>query len=188
MRWLARLEEILVASLLAGMTLVTFMQVVARYVFNYSFVWAMELTGVLFAWLIFVGMSYGARIGAHIGIDALTRQLSARAGRIVGIVAAASCLIYSLIMLFGSWQYVSRIYEIGILMQDMPVPTWVPRVVLPVGFGLLALRFAEILVRMLRGEPVRLLGDEVEEALAMEREMKQELAHEAGPADEGPRS
>ena len=52
MRWLEFLEEGLVIVLMAAMTLVTFMQVVARYVFNYSFVWALELTGVMFAWLI----------------------------------------------------------------------------------------------------------------------------------------
>jgi len=49
MRWLEHLEEGLIAFLMAAMTLVTFMQVVARYVFNYSFVWALELTGVMFA-------------------------------------------------------------------------------------------------------------------------------------------
>ncbi len=57
------------------MTLLTFAQVVARYVFNYSFVWALELTGVLFASLIFIGMSYGVRVGSHIGVDALVRAL-----------------------------------------------------------------------------------------------------------------
>ena len=44
MRWLERLEEGLIALLMAAMTLITFVQVVARYVFNYSFVWALELT------------------------------------------------------------------------------------------------------------------------------------------------
>ena len=78
MRWLERLEEGLVAFLMAAMTLVAFAQVVARYVFNYSFVWALELNGVLFAWLIFVGMSYGVRVGAHIGIDALVKAVPPR--------------------------------------------------------------------------------------------------------------
>ena len=55
-RGIGYLEEGLVAFLMAAMTIVTFMQVVARYVFNYSFVWALELTGVTFAWLIFAGM------------------------------------------------------------------------------------------------------------------------------------
>ncbi len=78
MRWLEHLEEGLIAFLMAAMTVVTFMQVVARYVFNYSFVWALELTGVMFAWLIFVGMSYGVRVGAHIGVDALVKSLGRR--------------------------------------------------------------------------------------------------------------
>ena len=81
MRWLEHLEEGLIAFLMAAMTVVTFMQVVARYVFNYSFVWALELTGVMFAWLIFVGMSYGVRVGAHIGIDALVKSLGRGARR-----------------------------------------------------------------------------------------------------------
>ncbi len=62
------------------MTLLTFIQVVARYVFNYSFVWALELNGVLFAWLIFIGMSYGVRVGAHIGIDAAGQVAEAGGG------------------------------------------------------------------------------------------------------------
>ena len=53
MRWLEHLEEGLIALLMATMTVVAFAQVVARYAFNYSFVWALELNGVLFAWLIF---------------------------------------------------------------------------------------------------------------------------------------
>ena len=83
MRWFDKLEESLLALLMAAMTLVTFVQVVARYVFNYSFVWAMEFTGVLFAWLIFVGMSYGVRVGAHIGIDIVVRRLGAGTARVV---------------------------------------------------------------------------------------------------------
>ena len=67
LRVLERLEEGLIALLLTVMTLITFTQVVARYVFNYSFVWALELNTFLFAWLIFLGAAYGVREGAHIG-------------------------------------------------------------------------------------------------------------------------
>ena len=48
MRLIERLEEGLIALLLTVMTLITFGQVVARYVFNYSFVWALELNTFLF--------------------------------------------------------------------------------------------------------------------------------------------
>jgi C4-dicarboxylate transporter DctQ subunit len=167
MRWLEHLEEGLVALLMAVMTLVTFVQVVARYVFNYSFVWALELNEVLFAWLIFVGMSYGVRVGAHIGIDAAVKHLGPRAARLVAMVAAALCIAYAVIVMIGGWRYVAKIHEVGIMMQDLPVPQWVPRIVLPLGFALLAFRFLQVLLQLARGEKTRLLGDEAEEALRL---------------------
>jgi C4-dicarboxylate transporter DctQ subunit len=167
MRWLEHLEEGLVAFLMAAMTLVTFVQVVARYVFNYSFVWALELNGVLFAWLIFIGMSYGVRVGSHIGIDIVVKTLRPAAARIVGMVGAALCILYALIVIVGGWRYVEKMYDVGILMQDMPVPQWVPRVVIPLGFALLALRFGQVFVRLWRGEATKLLSDEAEEALKL---------------------
>jgi C4-dicarboxylate transporter DctQ subunit len=167
MRWLARLEEGLIAFLMAAMTLLTFAQVVARYVFNYSFTWALELTGVMAAWLIFIGMSYGVRVGAHIGIDSLIKTLRPTIARRVGMVAATLCIAYALIVTVGGWRYVSKMHEVGILMEDLPVAQWIPRLVLPIGFALLAFRFAQALFKLARGEQAQLLGDETAEAMKL---------------------
>src|SRR5689334_23066382 len=129
MRWLEHLEEGLIALLMAAMTLTAFSQVVARYVFNYSFVWALELNTVFFAWLIFLGMSYGVRVGSPIAIDAVTRMLAPSAQRAVGMIGAALCAIYAVIVLVGGWNYVSKMIDVGIDMQDLPIPQWVPRLV-----------------------------------------------------------
>ncbi|HYD75595.1 TRAP transporter small permease [Ramlibacter sp.] len=170
MRWLEYFEEGLVIVLMAAMTVVTFMQVVARYVFNYSFVWALELTGVLFAWLIFIGMSYGVRVGAHIGVDVLVKALGPKPARIVGSIAAALCIAYALIVTWGGYQYVSKMYDVGILMQDIPIAQWIPRLVVPLGFGLLAFRFSQVLWRLASGQEAHLLGDEAKEALKLQEE------------------
>jgi C4-dicarboxylate transporter DctQ subunit len=155
---------------MAAMTLVTFMQVVARYVFNYSFVWALELTGVLFAWLIFIGMSYGVRVGAHIGVDIAVRSLGPRAARIVASLAAVLCIVYALIVTWGGYQYVVKMHDVGILMQDMPVQQWIPRLILPVGFALLAFRFAQVLWRIISGQEVHMLVDEAKDALKLKED------------------
>lgn len=167
MRWLHKLEEHFLSLLMAAMVLVTFMQVVARYIFNYSFVWAMELTGVLFAWLIFLGLSYGVRVGAHIGIDILVRAVGTTNARWLGVAASALCVGYACTLTVGGWQYLSKLYMVGIDMQDLPVPQWVSKLVLPVGFGLLALRFFGVMWSLLTGKSGRLLGDEAEDALKM---------------------
>jgi C4-dicarboxylate transporter DctQ subunit len=153
--WFHRLEEGLIALLLAVMTLITFTQVVARYVFNYSFVWALELVTFLFGFLIFLGMSYGVRVGSHIGVDALVKALKPGPARVVGALAAALCLAYSIIIFIGSWRYVAKMYEIGIMSEDLPIPQWV-----------LILRFGVALVRILRGREIRMqLADEASDAL-----------------------
>lgn len=167
MRWIERFEVGLIAFLLAAMTLVTFGQVVARYVFNYSFVWAVELTGVMFGGLIFIGMAYGVRVGSHIGIDAFVKSLNRPAARKVAMLATLLCIVYALIVLVGGWQYVTKMFNVGIEMQDMPFQQWIPRAVLPLGYALLALRFGEVLWRLAHGQDAHLLGDEAEEALKL---------------------
>lgn len=164
--WLGKLEEQVIAWLLAAMTLITFAQVIARYVFNYSFVWALELTTFLFAWLIFLGMAYGVRKGSHIGVDLLVKALSPGKARVVSAFATILCMVYAAILFVGGWQYVRKIYDVGILAQDLPIEQWVPRVVLPLGFALLFFRFGEALYRILTGKMTRLgLADEAAEAL-----------------------
>ncbi|MCP5266838.1 MAG: TRAP transporter small permease [Burkholderiaceae bacterium] len=153
------------------MTLITFGQVVARYVFNYSFVWALELTTFLFAGLIFIGMSYGVRVGAHIGVDLLVKSLGPRAARVLGAIAALLCMSYAVILLVGGWQYVAKMYDVGILAQDIPIEQWIPRAVLPAGYALLLLRFTQVFLRIVTGRQIGLgLVDEAAEALAQQHE------------------
>ncbi len=167
----ARLEEGLIALLLAGMTLITFSQVIARYIFNYSFVWALELNTFLFGGLIFFGMAYGVRVGTHIGVDALVKTLGRRSARNAGAVAALLCVVYSVILFYGSWVYVDKMYQIGIEAQDLPIPQWVPRLVLPIGFGLLILRYSALFYRIVTGKETGLhLADEAADALKLKQE------------------
>ena len=48
-------EETFIAITLGLMTIVTFANVVARYFFNSNILWALEVTVVLFGWLVLVG-------------------------------------------------------------------------------------------------------------------------------------
>ena len=61
----------MIAGLLGLMTLITFANVVARFVFNSNILWALELTVFLFAWLVLLGASYAVKTHAHLGVDAI---------------------------------------------------------------------------------------------------------------------
>ncbi len=168
MKWLDRIEEWIIVLMLAAMTLLTFTQVVLRYGFNHGWTWALELTTVFFAVMIFVGISYGVRVGAHIGIDALVSKLKPGTRRAVSIGVVVLCLVYAGIIIYGSLIYVSKMYEVGVEMEDMPIPIWVVRAILPLGYGLLAFRFGQVLWALVTGKSESLhLGDEVAEAMKL---------------------
>jgi C4-dicarboxylate transporter DctQ subunit len=147
-----RLEEGVLATLLALMTILTFVQVVLRYAFNSGLVWSLEATTYLFAALILFGMSYGVRTQTHIAVDLVIRRLPKRAAKIVNLVAILACLSYALLMLYGSAVFVDRLMILGNHARDIPLPKWLLTVTMPLGFTLLAFRFLEAGWRILRGE------------------------------------
>ena len=181
-------EEGFIALLFAGMTLVTFSQVVARYVFNTGVVWALELTVYLFAWLVLFGMSYGVKVHAHLGVDAFARLFSSRAQRALGVLAVAAGLIYGAILLIGSWQYVSKLFKIGIESEDLPIPQWVPMAILPIGVALLMFRLAEVGWRIWQGRQQTLLADEAQHTIDdLLGQSAKEAVMPATPAERGER-
>lgn len=160
------LEEGFIALLLVLMTLITFSQVVARYVFGAGFGWALELTTYLFAWLVLFGVSYGIKVGAHIGIDVVVRQFAYPLRRAVGLIAVLCCCAYCIILLVGATGYVHKLYSIGIEAQDLPIPRWVPFIMLPVGLALALLRLLQVAWHTVHGRQEGLrLADEAREAI-----------------------
>jgi C4-dicarboxylate transporter DctQ subunit len=160
------LEEGFIALLLALMTLITFSQVIARYVFGTGFGWALELTTFLFAWLVLFGVSYGIKVGAHIGIDVVVRQLPHGLRRAVGLIAVLCCCAYCIILLVGAVGYVHKLYVIGIEAQDLPIPRWIPFIMLPLGLTLALLRLLQVAWHTALGRQEGLrLADEAREAI-----------------------
>ena len=100
-----RIEEYAIAVILGTMTLLTFANVVARYGFNSNICYALELTVFLFAWLVLLGASYGVKKTLHLGVDALVNIAPARMRAWMGIIVIIICLIYSMLLLKGAWDY-----------------------------------------------------------------------------------
>ena len=99
------IEETLIAVILGSMTLVTFANVVARYVFNDNILWALETTVFLFAWLVLIGASYCVKTRAHLGVDVLINIVSPGVRRAFALAAVAACLLFSVLLLVGAWNF-----------------------------------------------------------------------------------
>lgn len=103
--WSDRIEESAIALILGAMTVITFVNVVLRYLFNNSLIWGLELTLILFAWLVIFGVSYAFKKTAHLGVDAVLNMVGPGPKRALGLISALLCIVYALLMLKGAWDY-----------------------------------------------------------------------------------
>jgi len=174
MKILDHLEEWVIGLMLAAMTGLSFVQVVLRYVFNGGFTWTLELNTIFFAMMIFLGISYGVRVGSHIGVDALVKMLGHKAHRYVSMLAVLLSLVYVVFVLVGSYVYVSKMRQAGIEFEDLSIQRWQVLAVMPLGYLLTGYRFAQILWDLWTGKSEGLhLADEAAEALKLKAEEEQ---------------
>ena len=184
------IEETFIAVTLGLMTLITFANVIARYIFNSNILWGLEATVFLFAWLVLIGASYGVKQTFHIGIDIVLVIVPKPVRTILTLIACAACILFASLMLKGAWDYWSpfigkrAFYETN----DLPVPfflTWmkdvfnegeayeklprfIPYAALPIGMALLLFRFLQATFRIVKGDQLQLIASHEAEELMEE--------------------
>jgi C4-dicarboxylate transporter DctQ subunit len=163
MKYLDRLEEWIIATLMGAATLVTFVAVVHRYLsgleipglqdylLSLNTSWSQELSIYMFVWMAKFGAAYGVRTGIHVGVDVLVQRLPERAARklvVLGLLGGA--LFTGVIGTLGAI-FVYRMSGTSTTSPDLEVPMWIVYLAVPLGSWLMCFRFLQVLVRFLRG-------------------------------------
>ena len=175
---LDRLEEIIIASLMAVATIVIFISVVHRYASGYEIPllqdwlldmnvgWAQEFCIILFVWMAKFGAAYGVRTGIHVGVDILINKLSGSSRTaLIQIGLVCGVLFTGLIGLFGAlfvWENGMAYETLSLLGRDtgdffegpttpdLEWPTWIVYSAVPLGSFLMCYRFLQIMVSFAR--------------------------------------
>lgn len=142
-RWLSRLHRVedgLLAALLGSLLLLSVAQIVLRVAFDAGVPWAEPVSraGVLF--LALLGALGATRSGKHIAIDALPRFLPPRPRRVVWAISQVAAAVVCLALAWLGWGMVGMEREAPVPFVA-GIPSWVPMLVIPLGFGLMGLRF-----------------------------------------------
>lgn len=146
----------LLIALMAAMALLVIANVIGRYVFNHSFVWAEELSRYMMVWVGFLGSGLVLRIGAHLAVDVFQDLLPRRGAQLMraGVVAVMAGAI--LAMLWLGVQYVHFAWG-----QETPVLNWnfgAVYLAIPIGALLMGVYLAFIAVGYVRERAFRTDG------------------------------
>ncbi len=190
-----RFEENVLATLLAMITIVSFVQVIARYGFNTGWGGALEFTRVLFAWMILFGMSYGIKMGSHLGVDVFIRMMPQKLFRAAALFGALCAVLYAVTLISAAWlnlfgaetkggamHYWGKMFQIGIGLDDLRYPEWMQEtfglqervqrwiayLILPIGLALFAFRSLQAMVMIWTGDRDMIIASHEAEELVAE--------------------
>jgi len=144
-RWYAYLENFLngfSAIAIFAVMLLGVSQVFGRKFFNMpipGYIDFIEQSMVVFA---FFGISYCQRLGGHVRMDLLMARLRGRPLYFVEMLATLVGLFVITVLIENSWLHFLRAYEIGDSSIDIELPIWPAKLIIPICFCVLWLRFA----------------------------------------------
>lgn len=143
-RYFLTVNRAIIFLMMAVMTSLVFVNVVARYAFNFSIIWTEEVSQYLMIWIAYLGAGLALREGRHVALEMLHDRLPAVLTRKVRMVIGGIVLAF-----LGAVTVLGFQFAIFVWNQETPVlniSLGIPSLAIPIG----ALLFAVHLVLMFR--------------------------------------
>jgi len=127
-------------GLMILMMLNVFYDVINRYVFKSGSIALQEMEWHLFSVMFLLGISYTLKEDGHVRVDLIYDNLNKKKQAVINILGTVIFLIpFSLLIAFGSIDFVSEAYTIGEISGDPGGLThrWIIKAIIPFSFFLL---------------------------------------------------
>jgi TRAP-type C4-dicarboxylate transport system permease small subunit len=153
LRWLAgHFEEALCAGLLLMLAIVAFVNIIVRYLSNYSFAFTEELEVSGLVYLTFFGAAAAFRRGLHIGLSFLYDRFPRRLRRFALLISAALSVFVFVVLIYFSILQINAEVKLHVLSEALVIPQWIYTAALPVGSVLIIIRVVERIRAILKAE------------------------------------
>jgi TRAP-type C4-dicarboxylate transport system permease small subunit len=143
-----RIEEAIAAAAMATICLITFANVVVRYLTNASFAFTEEISVFLLVVLTLVGASAAFARDRNIRVDFFVLRMPAAVRRVLELAGMAlSATLFSMVAWFG-WRFFLDDWQYGTTSPGLGIPQWVYSVWLTVLCLLIVARVVGRFVRV----------------------------------------
>jgi len=146
---LSWIENATLIGLLGVLILLAGAQIVFRNVLDLSVLGVDPILRMLVLWVAMLGAVAASRENRHISVDLFSRLLPARALPAVRTVTDAFTVVVCLLMAWHAARFVVSEHDAGGQLAGL-FPVWVAELILPLAFGLIALRYSLFLGQHLR--------------------------------------
>ena len=130
----------------------------------------------------FMGVAYAQRDGTHIRMDILIGQLKGRPLWIAEFITTLAALLLMILLVWGSWSHFDRSFDFNApnwsrdSSIDIGLPIWPAKLLAPVAFSVLVIRF---LIQLWAYARAMIYGQSEPVAVPMIKSVAQQAADEA---------
>ncbi len=146
-----KIEAAAMAVCMAGIALITAVNVVTRYLTNISLAFTEEYSVALMVITAMIGTSYAMARRRHISIDYFIDKLAPRRRHIADLIALGATGVCFLILLVYGAQLAWDEYRYGVLTPGLGYPSWVFTMWMPTLSALVLIRVAERIWHLIAG-------------------------------------
>lgn len=142
-RIIHRIEDLFLSLILLTMVGFSFVQLVLRYAFQSGFNWGDSFQRQMVLWLGLMGAAVATRQDRHINVDISAKFLPPKWAAFTRIFTDAFAAVVCAIIAYMGLLLVKNEMTSG-AMAFASVPAWIMELAIPLGFGIIALRFARM--------------------------------------------
>ena len=147
---LDRIEGFAMVALMLVATLVSIVQVIARYVFNNSLYWSEETILYSLISMSFLAGSMGVRYSAHICVEVLPLMVGPRLNVYVKYLAAILGAIFALTLVYYGTRLFINTHNMGQLSPAMRIPVAYIYAMIPISGTFMFLRYLWIIQHLVQ--------------------------------------
>jgi C4-dicarboxylate transporter, DctM subunit len=134
-----RIENVSLSVLLAAMVVLPLIEIAARPFLHGGIAGSITIVRYLTVFIGMLGGAIAAREGRLLSLSTLTEFLPGKSREFARLFSSAVSAAVTAVLSFASWQFV--VQEKSGITEVLPgIPTWIALTILPVGFGMIALR------------------------------------------------
>ncbi len=176
--WLALVSGLAVFAIMAFAVI----SVTGRNGFNAPIPGYVDWIEQLMPLIAFMGVAYAQRDGTHIRMDILIGQLKGRPLWIAEFITTLAALILMMLLVWGSWSHFDRSFDFSApnwsrdSSIDIGLPIWPAKLLAPVAFSVLVIRF---LIQLWAYARAMIYGQSEPVAVPMIKSVAQQAADEA---------
>lgn len=146
-KFLNTFEDSFCAIILLIMLILTFINVIARYIILASMPFVEELTCVGLMILSILGASTAAKRQAHLGLSVITDLLPQTAQRVIALICDLLSAAFCAAIVYFGYLMVQNQLNNNILSMGMSWPVWLYGIWLPIGGAVLFIREVQLAVK-----------------------------------------